>query len=87
MQSPKERDDACLASFVDDLRARGSKAKTIESYGSDLKIFRRDVEIELLEVKAADVYRVVEACPRTKLSFRSSRSQRPRIEGSRSCRR
>jgi site-specific recombinase XerD len=55
------RDDACLASFVDDLRARGCTAKTIEAYSSDMKIFRRDVGIELLEVKAADVYRVVEA--------------------------
>ena len=55
------RDDACLASFVNDLRARGCNTKTIEAYRSDLKIFRRDVGIELLEVKAADIYRVVEA--------------------------
>ncbi len=55
------RDDACLGSFVEDLRARELNAKTIESYQSDIKIFQNDVGKELLEVESGDVYRVV-AC-------------------------
>lgn len=55
----QERDDACLVSFVDDLRARACDPKTIDSYHSDMKIFRGAVGMELLEVKAEDVYRVV----------------------------
>ena len=57
----QDRDEACLASFVDDLRARGCNAKTIDAYHSDMQIFRGDVGMELLEVKEADVFRTVEA--------------------------
>jgi len=53
------RDDACLDSFVEDLRARECNAKTIESYQSDIKIFRKDAGKELLEVESGDVYRVI----------------------------
>lgn len=51
--------DACLKSFVEHLRAEGLTKQTIESYCSDIKRFCRDVGKDLLEVEAADVYRVV----------------------------
>jgi site-specific recombinase XerD len=53
-------DDACLEAFVRDLRARECDSKTIESYQSDVKTFRKDVGKELLEVEADDVYRIIE---------------------------
>jgi integrase/recombinase XerD len=53
------RDDACLDSFVQDLRARECSANTIASYQSDIRVFRKDVGKELLEVESGDVYRVV----------------------------
>jgi integrase/recombinase XerD len=53
--------DACLKFFVDQLRAAGLAETTIDFYQSDIKSFRRDVEKDLLEIEASDVYRVVEA--------------------------
>lgn len=57
----QERNNACLGAFVDDLRARALNTKTVDAYSSDMEIFRRAVEMELLEVKESDVFRVVEA--------------------------
>src|SRR5438105_10462109 len=54
------RNDACLESFAENLRASGLAKKTVDAYQSDLKIFGQDVGKELLDVTAADVYRVIE---------------------------
>ena len=55
----QERNDACLGAFIDDLRARALNAQTVSAYGCDMEIFRRAVGMELLEVKEADIFRVV----------------------------
>ena len=51
--------DACLKSFVEHLRAEGLTKETIDLYCSDIRLFCRDVGKDLIEVEAADVYRVV----------------------------
>lgn len=53
--------EACLEFFLKQSRADGLSEKTIDFYQSDIRIFRRDVGKDLLEVEASDVYRVVEA--------------------------
>jgi integrase/recombinase XerD len=54
------RDAACLDSFIQDLQARACDHKTIDAYTADVRRFRQDAGKELIDVEAADVYRIVE---------------------------
>lgn len=65
---PFNSDDACIAAFVDALRARECDPKTIACYQSALTIFRLDVAKDLLDVGANDVFRVVELWQRQNLA-------------------
>lgn len=54
------RDEACIESFMADLRARACNPKTVDSYSTDVRKFRKDSGKELIDVEAGDVYRVIE---------------------------